>query len=207
MNYLIHYTNLVERAKHRTLDSYTELHHIIPKCMGGLDNVDNLVSLTPEEHYVAHQLLVKIYPKERKLLFAARMMSVNLLEKRNNKQFGWIKRRISEMGHSSETKSKMSISHLGERNHFYGKTHTIETKENQSRVMKGRMVGDKNPFFGKKHSPELQKQINEKNTGRKHIDEAKKKIGEASASRIRKPISEETKRKISETLKSRKLDK
>ena len=27
--------------------------------MGGTDDEENLVELTPEEHYVAHQLLVK----------------------------------------------------------------------------------------------------------------------------------------------------
>jgi hypothetical protein len=31
--------------------------------MDGSDLVSNLVYLTPEEHYVAHQLLVKMYPE------------------------------------------------------------------------------------------------------------------------------------------------
>ena len=49
-------TNRDSRAK------YTEIHHIIPKCMGGTDDKSNLVKLTAREHYIAHKLLTKIYP-------------------------------------------------------------------------------------------------------------------------------------------------
>jgi hypothetical protein len=34
-----------------------ELHHILPKCMGGNNNKTNLVRLTLREHYVCHLLL------------------------------------------------------------------------------------------------------------------------------------------------------
>lgn len=90
MNYEKIYTKLITRAKDRVLETYTEKHHIIPRCMGGGDEVDNLVSLTPEEHYIAHMLLVKIHPYNSKLVFAANMMS-----NRNNKTYGWIKRKFS----------------------------------------------------------------------------------------------------------------
>lgn len=58
MNYQQHYNNLINRSKNRFLDIYTDTHHIVPKCMGGNDDAANLAELTPEEHYVAHQLLV-----------------------------------------------------------------------------------------------------------------------------------------------------
>ena len=95
MNYLAHYQRLINRAKLRTLGGYKETHHIIPKCMGGTDDAANLVDLTPEEHFVAHQLLVRIYPKNYKLVNAAVMMTANSSGKRNNKLYGWIKRRLS----------------------------------------------------------------------------------------------------------------
>jgi hypothetical protein len=94
MNYNKHYATLIERARHRVLKEYTEKHHIIPRCLGGSDDKENIVALTPEEHYVAHQLLVKMYPKEHKLIYAANMMTVkagNLL--RNNKRYGWLKKK------------------------------------------------------------------------------------------------------------------
>ncbi len=48
MDYQKIYTNLVNRAIIRT--GYVEKHHILPKCLGGNDQVDNLVDLYPEEH-------------------------------------------------------------------------------------------------------------------------------------------------------------
>ena len=91
MDYKKHYTLLIERATNRQLHDYKERHHILPKCMGGTDATDNLVYLTPEEHYLAHLLLVKIYPEETRLVFAAHMMSVG--KSRNNKVYGWLKKK------------------------------------------------------------------------------------------------------------------
>lgn len=38
---------------------YKERHHIIPRCLGGTDNEDNLIDLYPREHFVAHKLLAE----------------------------------------------------------------------------------------------------------------------------------------------------
>lgn len=96
MNYKKIYYNIINRAKTRVpLIGYLESHHIIPKCLGGNNNKDNLVDLTPEEHYVCHQLLVKIYPNNRSLLYAATMMcGKSPYNKRNNKLYGWIKKSL-----------------------------------------------------------------------------------------------------------------
>ena len=120
------------RAKSRILSEYSETHHIIPKCLGGNNDKSNLVNLTPEEHFVAHQLLVKMYPTHEGLLFALRFMATkNAKHKRNNKEYGWIKRRISAIrkGHTLS---------VGEKNGMYGKTHTQETKDLQSEKAKER---------------------------------------------------------------------
>jgi hypothetical protein len=50
----------------------------LPKCLGGKDDVDNLVKLTPEEHFVDHQLLTKIYPNNSKLAYVAHMQMKEL---------------------------------------------------------------------------------------------------------------------------------
>lgn len=89
MNYQNHYNKLIERAKNRNISDYTENHHIIPSCIGGSDENVNLVRLTPEEHYVAHQLLIKIYPNNHKLICAAAMMIPN---RSSNKLYGWLRR-------------------------------------------------------------------------------------------------------------------
>lgn len=106
MDYQAHYDNLISRALTRSTDFYTETHHIIPRCMGGPDEQSNLVKLTPEEHFVAHQLLVKIYPKNQKLIYAAAMMTKGHNGKRaNNKFYGWIRKRFAET-HSAAMKGQ-----------------------------------------------------------------------------------------------------
>ena len=60
MNYEKIYNQIIERAKSRNLDGYSEKHHIIPKCMGGGNNKGNLVNLTAKEHFICHLLLTKM---------------------------------------------------------------------------------------------------------------------------------------------------
>jgi hypothetical protein len=100
MNYQLHYDKLIERAKNRSLSCYLEKHHIIPRCLGGSNDKENLVDLTPEEHYIAHQLLVKINPDNKKLLNAAIMM---IPKRPSNKLYGWLRKRFAE--HRSITQS------------------------------------------------------------------------------------------------------
>jgi hypothetical protein len=73
MNYQKIYDSLIEKRKIEKLnrkDGYCESHHIIPRCMNGTDNKENLVNLLPREHFIAHLLLVKIYPENKKLIYA-----------------------------------------------------------------------------------------------------------------------------------------
>lgn len=94
MNYSKIYDSLIERAKMRVLEGYSEDHHIIPKCMGGTDILENLVSLTPEEHFLAHQLLCKMYPCHFGLVRAAMLMTIHHTSGRSaNKLYGWLRRK------------------------------------------------------------------------------------------------------------------
>jgi hypothetical protein len=98
MDYFKHYNLLIERAKSRNLDGYKERHHIVPRCMNGTDDKSNIVELTPEEHYVAHQLLVKMYPDVDGLVYAVNKMAVSSkYVKRNNKRYGWLRRRYQHI--------------------------------------------------------------------------------------------------------------
>lgn len=99
MNYLRIYNSICERARTRKFSGYGERHHVVPRCMGGSDSSENLVKLSPEEHYVCHQLLVKIYPDNLKIVQAACAMSMTRDGGpiRNNKLFGWLRKRKSEL--------------------------------------------------------------------------------------------------------------
>ena len=133
MNYQKHYNLLIERAKFRDLKDYTENHHIIPRCMGGLNTKENLVRLTPEEHYLAHQLLVKIYPDNTGLVSAALMMTVDNSKRNsrlNNKVYGWLKRKYQ----------KIAKQRIGSKNGTFGSfwiTNGISNKKIKDEIPEG----------------------------------------------------------------------
>jgi hypothetical protein len=72
MDYQKVYNSIVERGQVREPDpdGYYEVHHIIPKCMGGGNEKENLTTLTAREHFIAHWLLARIYPKESGIRFS-----------------------------------------------------------------------------------------------------------------------------------------
>lgn len=94
MNYKMHYDALMQKARVRSLNCYSERHHVIPRCIGGSNQESNVVRLTPEEHYTAHLLLAKIHRGEIKLIFAAHRMTSG--RSRSNKLYGWIRRLAAE---------------------------------------------------------------------------------------------------------------
>jgi group I intron endonuclease len=111
----------------------------------------------------------------------------------------------------------------GPDNWCYGKPKPIEVREKISKSLTGLLVGEKNPFFGKTHTEETKRHISEIQIGQKRgpcSEEKKKKISEAQkgrklteehkeklkAAKVGKPghpQSEETKRKIGEATAAR----
>ncbi|WFD55724.1 hypothetical protein phi5_244 [Enterobacter phage phi5] len=78
---------------------YTEKHHIVPKCMGGSDDPENLVELSARQHFIAHLLLVKMYPGNHKLIYAANMLTVGTSRssaRTANRRYGWLKEKALE---------------------------------------------------------------------------------------------------------------
>ena len=76
MDYLKIYQKIIERAKIRQLEGYVEKHHIIPKCIGGDNKKENIIQLTPKEHFLCHLLLCEIYPENIKLKQALWLMAI-----------------------------------------------------------------------------------------------------------------------------------
>lgn len=90
MDYHFIYNSICQKAKLRNVGD--EMHHIIPKCLGGTDDKSNLVPLTYREHFVAHKLLVKIYDKNVSLHRALLLMK--------NRCFGFIPSRLYQKAKS-----------------------------------------------------------------------------------------------------------
>lgn len=81
---------------------YTEKHHIVPRHSGGSDNHDNLVSLLPEEHYMAHLIRYKAYG-ERKDFLSVRFI-VNGFKSKSN-----ILERFPELFESRSFNTKIGL--------------------------------------------------------------------------------------------------
>lgn len=63
MNYIRIYASIINRARQREHNRHGHhRHHIVPVCMGGGDQEENLVSVTLKEHYILHLLLARINP-------------------------------------------------------------------------------------------------------------------------------------------------
>lgn len=93
MNYKLIYDNIIKKYKELNLikSRLTETHHIIPKCVGGTNNKDNLIVVPTRVHYILHLLLWKIkdFTKEQhnKLTSALFCMSKLSINKERRRKF------------------------------------------------------------------------------------------------------------------------
>lgn len=61
---------LKNRGRFSCDNEYHERHHILPKCMGGTDDKENLIDLFAREHFAAHRLLALENIENEKLIYA-----------------------------------------------------------------------------------------------------------------------------------------
>lgn len=149
--YKMWHDNIVSKAKSRTLEGYKEVHHIVPRCMGGTDSKDNLVSLTAKEHFIVHMLLCKFTTgiAKQKMYFAFNAMCSYKSPNKTHK----VTSRIAQ-------KLRLEFVKL-----LTGKKFSKETIAKLSKFQKGR-----------KHSKEHIEKIRLANLGKKLTEEHKKKL-------------------------------
>ena len=145
MNYQRLYESLISAAKIRAgVEGYFEKHHIIPKSLGGSNSLENIVSLTAREHFLAHYLLAKIHGKH--LWLAVIRMKGKKENYTNSRLYEASKRK-----HSKVMSEKMKGSTLSEsarlkiKNALLGNTNaegcrSESSKENISKSLKGRKL-------------------------------------------------------------------
>jgi hypothetical protein len=204
MNYKEVYDRICSKAKSENRVKgkgvYYEAHHIIPKSHGGDGLVSqykwhpNVVLLTAKEHFLAHRLLCRVFPKSLSLRKAWWAMCN---QKAPNQE------RIYKPSARAFEEARIGFveSHTGENHPLYGKGYL--------------QAGEKNPAFGKPQSSELRerKRISSTKTwenpelraaqslrskGRKHSQETLEKM--------KQPKSKEHGRKIGLALKGKKLN-
>jgi len=146
MNYKKHYNLLIKKAKLKNHSGYLEKHHIVPRCLGGDDAKINLILLTPEEHFLAHKLLTKIYPNNLKILYAFNFMSAPISGRKiDNKKFGFVRKQISEIMKTNAN----PIKRFPEKNHFLYNNYPRIVSEIERKNLSARMKKN-NPMKGKK---------------------------------------------------------
>ena len=187
MNYEKIYNQIVIRAKNRILECYTEKHHIIPRCMGGSDDKENLVDLTAREHFICHRLLVNIHPDNNKLKFALWAMC-NMKSKRQSRYI--LSSRIYES-------IKLEVIKIISENKK-GVKLTEEHKRKTSETLKGRkrpqqvidkIVKTRKENGGWNHSEETKNKISS-NNGMKRQEVRDKLRGREISSETRKKLSD-----------------
>jgi hypothetical protein len=144
MNYQAIYSSLIAKRKAKKPRGYSEKHHIIPRCLGGSDDRNNLVRLTAREHFIAHRLLAKVHGG--KMWAALAFMSrggVKSAAKHQctSREYDYIKNKDSEW---------RSCFYVGSNNPFFGQSHDDRalSKMRKPRVNKDNLYGRKIPHIG-----------------------------------------------------------
>lgn len=107
-------------------NEYQEKHHIVPKCMDGSNDKDNLIYLYAQEHYYAHKLLALENPENYGCVAAWHKMQnpVNANQQR---------RYVIEAEEYAQARKMFSKLHSermrGKNNPNYGKVFTQEWKD------------------------------------------------------------------------------
>lgn len=205
MTYNEFINNILEtRGRFACGEEYHERHHIVPKCMGGTNEKENLIDLFAREHFEAHRMLALENPEHKGLVYAWwNMAHMNQANQRDYEitaeEYEEARIKFSNI-HSEAIKGKYS----GENSYMYGKHLSDETKEKLRQQRIGKPIpeetkkkiskatsGNNNPNYGKRG-------VKSPNYGRKHSDETKKKIRDAHK---KENLSKETIQKLKDANK------
>lgn len=194
MNYQKIYNQIIDRAKSTIQEGYVERHHIVPRSLGGSDDISNLVSLTAREHYLCHWLLAK-HTNDKKMWLAFSMMCVQsdkhqritnsrmferakiarayAMSGENNPMFG---KKSACIKHTEETKEKIRASKIGKkRDPFSRSPATQETKDRISEANKGKVPHNKGKISPKFECVHCKKLVDAMNLAKWHNDKCKQK--------------------------------
>jgi hypothetical protein len=184
------YEGIIQKAINRGLpavrkklmhgNEYTELHHIIPRSLGGSNEKSNLIRLTGREHFICHWLLTKMTVgiHRAKMVTALIIMtgagSKSARYSNINKNSRWFSNMREEYAKQVSEKNK-------------GKIISEETREKLRIANTGRKMSDD---FKKRQSER------QKGKPRNLSEEGRKRLIEALQNRV-VVVSEETKKKHS----------
>lgn len=200
------YDQLIQKAKERKhVEGYVERHHIVPRCLGGSDNPDNIVVLTAREHFIAHALLCYMYPHIDKLYFAFGLMAYSRKQQRkvNSKGYAHLKQQLAHAlsrllkGKICPEVTRRAVSKAN-RNRIY----TTEILENMARAKRGKKLSEshiqklKERVFSETHRTNISAKLK----GRSFSESHRKNLRESLSKR---EITAEWKENLSKAGKGR----
>ena len=126
--WLNHYYKLMLKNQNTIrVKGETARHHIVPESFfinrsrnksrpgflkGNPNDKSNLINLTHRQHFIAHQLLAKIYPQNQAMILALHYMRTSIIN--NSKQYDWAKRAYSKMLSSYNEEVRNMYKKIGE---------------------------------------------------------------------------------------------
>lgn len=156
------------RGRFNCGDRYYERHHIVPKCIGGTDDKNNLIDLYAKEHYEAHRLLALENPENQKLIYAWWMMSTTIKSSR--------RRESITPEEYEEVRIALSAAISGENSPLYGKPSPrrgAHLTEEQKKHLREINLGALNPKYGKPVSEETRAKMRVARLGKVATEEGK----------------------------------
>ena len=161
------YYDIINRAQNRVLtnDQYSEIHHIVPKSLGGGNAKDNLVKLTAREHFVSHWLLTKMVVETKQKYQMWNAFSCMLYRERPGQERYKVSSKIFESIKTAGSKIK-SEKFSGENNPMFGKR------------------GELSPHYGKKKSTEHLAKLSESHKGFVRSLESRAKQSASTSGRV-----------------------
>jgi hypothetical protein len=182
------YNNIIQNAKNRILEEYSERHHIIPRSLGGNDDESNLINLTAKEHFVCHWLLVKMHIGEAR---GKMINALYIMQGKNTNQKRYRSKITSRVYSKLRNEYRQYISNLNK-----GRIQPLEEKAKQIAAMTGRKrkpfnekwraklsaasKGENNSRYGAILSEETRKKIGNKIRGRNQTEEEKERRRQAN---------------------------
>lgn len=162
------YYKIINHYINRPIDKgYYEKHHIIPKSLGGSNDIDNIVDLPAKAHFVCHHLLTKMVENQYKIKMLHAFWRMVHAPQHSQPITAKVYQNIKEQ------RSKLLSKEMkGENNRFYGKKHSTTTKKIMSQKAKER--GYSGNGFKDGHTPWNAGMSKESNTSIEKISAAKK---------------------------------
>lgn len=179
------YQRFIGSMREQSVDGYAEVHHIVPRSLGGSDDADNLIRLTARQHYIAHWMLWKAYGGVAGRSFYM-MSNLGKYGKVNSATYAQARENYSE-----QVKKQMAVK----------PNVPVFTPEHREKLRQAKL--------GRKLLEETKRKVADAGRGRRASEETRRKISEAKRGIATRGTgwkhSEETRKKMTESQYARNL--